>query len=225
MLKNVNPTDTIAWAKLTKKFTENKNIRMKDLFAGDKNRFKTFSRDFEGEILLDFSKNLITEEILADLIALAEEMDLKGAIKAMFSGEKINKTEGRAVLHTALRNRSNREVFVDGKNVMPKINAVLDQMKAFCAKIHCGGWKGYTGKKITDVVNIGIGGSDLGPVMVTEALKKYNIPNIRTHFISNVDGTHIAEILKIVNPENNTFSYSIKNVYNTGNNDKCSHSS
>ena len=205
MLKNVNPTETAAWAKLTEKFIANKDIRMKDLFADDKNRFKTFSRNFEEEILLDFSKNLITEEILADLLALAEEMDLKDAIKAMFSGEKINKTEGRAVLHTALRNRSNREVFVDGENVMPKINAVLDQMKAFCVKIHCGDWKGYTGKKITDVVNIGIGGSDLGPVMVTEALKKFNVPGISAHFVSNVDGTHIAETLKMVNPETTLF--------------------
>jgi len=205
MLRNVNPTDTAAWERLTKKFTANKNIRMKDLFAADKNRFNTFSRTLDDEILLDFSKNLINEEIFADLIALAEEVDLKSAIKAMFDGDKINKTEGRAVLHTALRNRGTNEVIVDGENVMPKVNAVLDQMKAFCSKIHSGDWKGYTGKKITDIVNIGIGGSDLGPVMVTEALKKYNVKGITTHFVSNVDGTHITETLKIVNPETTLF--------------------
>ena len=205
MLANMNPTESLAWAELTKKFTANKDLQMKDLFADDKSRFKTFSRTLGKEILLDFSKNIITEEIFEDLIALAEEVDLKSAIQAMFKGEKINKTEDRAVLHTALRNRSNTEVIVDGENVMPKVNAVLDQMKAFCTKIHSGDWKGYSGKKITDIVNIGIGGSDLGPVMVTEALKKYTISGITTHFVSNVDGTHITETLKVVNPETTLF--------------------
>ncbi len=205
MLANINPTESLAWAELTKKFTANKDLRMKDLFAADKNRSNTFSRTLGKEIFLDFSKNIITEEIFADLIALAEEVDLKSAIQAMFKGEKINKTEDRAVLHTALRNRSNTEVIVDGENVMPKVNAVLDQMKTFCSKIHSGDWKGYSGKKITDIVNIGIGGSDLGPVMVTEALKKYTITGISTHFVSNVDGTHITETLKVVNPETTLF--------------------
>lgn len=205
MLKNVNPTKTAAWADLNKKFEKNKSAQLKELFASDKDRFNKFSRYFGKDILLDFSKNLITEEILASLFTLADEVDLKGAIKAMFSGEVINKTEGRAVLHTALRNRSNTPVIVEGIDVMPKINAVLKQMKAFCSKIHNGEWKGYTGKKITDVVNIGIGGSDLGPVMVTEALKKYKVAGITSHFVSNVDGTHIVETLKKVSPETTLF--------------------
>lgn len=205
MLKNLNPTKTAAWADLSKKFEKNRSVQLKDLFASDKDRFAKFSRYFGKDVLLDFSKNLITEEIFASLLNLAEEIDLKGAIEAMFSGETINKTEGRAVLHTALRNRSNTPVIVDGEDVMPKINAVLKQMKEFCAKIHGGEWKGYTGKKITDVVNIGIGGSDLGPVMVTEALKKYKVNGINTHFVSNVDGTHIVETLKKVSPETTLF--------------------
>lgn len=205
MLKNLNPERTLAWTNLTKKFEKNKDIDLKKLFATDKNRFAKFSRHFGDEILLDFSKNLITDEIFDSLLALAEELDLKSAVREMFNGEKINKTEGRAVLHTALRNRSNTPVFVDGEDVMPKINAVLKQMGKFCSKIHSGEWKGYTGKKITDIVNIGIGGSDLGPVMVTEALKKYKIEDISSHFVSNVDGTHIAETLKAVSPETTLF--------------------
>ncbi|MEI6054642.1 MAG: glucose-6-phosphate isomerase [Lentisphaerota bacterium] len=207
MLKNLNPTKTAAWADLTKKYEggKSKNITLKQLFAEDKNRFEKFSRTFGGDILLDFSKNLICDKIFDSLIALAEEVDLKGATKAMFGGEVINKTEGRAVLHTALRNRSNTPVMVEGADVMPKINAVLNQMKEFCLKIHSGNWKGYTGKKITDIVNIGIGGSDLGPVMVTEALKKYKIQGINSHFVSNVDGTHIVETLKKVSPETTLF--------------------
>lgn len=205
MLKNLNPTKTVAWADLSKKFEKNKSVQLKDLFASDKDRFNKFSRYFGKELLLDFSKNLITEEIFASLLNLAEEVDLKGATKAMFSGEVINKTEGRAVLHSALRNRSNTPVIVEGADVMPKINAVLKQMKEFCSKIHSGEWKGYTGKKITDIVNIGIGGSDLGPVMVTEALKKYKVQGINSHFVSNVDGTHIVETLKKVSPETTLF--------------------
>ncbi len=203
MLKNINPTKTASWKKLTANFDE--NLQLKDLFAKDENRFQTFSRILDNEILLDFSKNLITNEIFDSLLNLAEETELKNAINAMFAGEKINRTENRAVLHTALRNRSNKPVLVDGEDVMPKINAVLEQMKNFCEKIHGGEWKGYTGKKITDIVNIGIGGSDLGPVMVTEALKKYKIDGISAHFVSNVDGTHIVETLKNLNPETTLF--------------------
>lgn len=205
MMKNINPTKTDAWKKLSELFHKNKNINLKSLFDNDTDRFNNFSINLNDEILLDFSKNLITNEIFDSLIELARETKLKNAIDAMFSGEKINRTEKRAVLHTALRNRSNTPVYVDGEDVMPKINAVLARMKSFCEKIHSGNWKGYTGKKITDIVNIGIGGSDLGPVMVTEALKKYKIPGINAHFVSNVDGTHIAETLKKLNPETTLF--------------------
>ncbi len=205
MLTNIDPVRTSAWAKLSEKYEANKDISLKELFSNDENRFNVFSRAFKDDVLLDFSKNLITEEIFEDLVALAEEVNLKSAIEAMFSGEKINKTEGRAVLHVALRNRSNREILVDGENVMPKVNTVLAQMEKFCSKIHSGEWKGYTGEKITDIVNIGIGGSDLGPVMVTEALKKYNVEGISAHFVSNVDGTHIVETLSRVHPETTLF--------------------
>lgn len=210
MLKNLNPTKTIAWSDLANKFESNKDNRLKDLFEKDKARFNKFSRYFGEEILLDFSKNLITDEIFDTLLALAHEIDLKSAINAMFRGEQINRTECRAVLHTALRNRSNTPVIVDGNDVMPKINAVLAKMKEFCLKVHTGEWKGCTGKKITDVVNIGIGGSDLGPVMVTEALKKYKTSSINSHFVSNVDGTHIVETLKALSPETTLFLVSSK---------------
>ena len=205
MLKNINPTTTVAWSELQVLFDGNSDMKISTLFANDPERFKAFSRQFNDHLLVDFSKNLITEEIFTKLLALAEEVDLKGAIKAQFSGEKINVTENRAVLHSALRNRSNTPVFVDGENVMPKINAVLEKMKAFCAKIHSGEWKGYTGKAITDIVNIGIGGSDLGPFMVTEALRPYKVEGIDAHFVSNVDGTHIVETLAKVDPETTLF--------------------
>jgi len=205
MLKNVNPRKTVSWTNLTANYEENINMQLSDLFANNENRFKNFSRILDEDLLLDFSKNLINDEIFGNLVSLAEEIGLKDAIKAMFSGEKINRTEKRAVLHTALRNRSNTPVLVDGEDVMPKINAVLKQMENFCNKIHSGQWKGYTGKKITDIVNIGIGGSDLGPVMVTEALGKYKVEGISAHFVSNVDGTHIVETLKDLNPETTLF--------------------
>jgi len=205
MLKNVNPKTTAAWARLIATFEASKNTSLKSLFAADPKRFDKFSINFGPDFLLDYSKNMITEEILADLIALAEEIDLKSAIEAMFTGEKINITEGRAVGHTALRNHSNKPVIIDGKDVMPEVNAVQAQMKEFCRKIHSGEWKGYTGKSIDTIVNIGIGGSDLGPVMVTEALKPYTVKGITTHFVSNVDGTHIAETLKKINPETTLF--------------------
>ena len=205
MLKNIDPTRTDAWKRLEKLYEERKGKHLREMFAADSRRFERFSRTLDDEILLDFSKNLIDDEIFETLLALAVECDVKGAAEAMFKGEKINRTENRAVLHTALRNRSNTPVFVDGEDVMPKINAVLKRMEDFCTKIHSGEWRGYTGKKITDIVNIGIGGSDLGPVMVTEALRAYKLDDIEPHFVSNVDGTHIAETLKRVDPETTLF--------------------
>ncbi|ARJ98212.1 glucose-6-phosphate isomerase [Escherichia coli] len=203
-MKNINPTQTAAWQALQKHFDEMKDVTIADLFAKDGDRFSKFSATFDDQMLVDYSKNRITEETLAKLQDLAKECDLAGAIKSMFSGEKINRTENRAVLHVALRNRSNTPILVDGKDVMPEVNAVLEKMKTFSEAIISGDWKGYTGKAITDVVNIGIGGSDLGPYMVTEALRPYK-NHLNMHFVSNVDGTHIAEVLKKVNPETTLF--------------------
>ena len=203
-MKNINPTQTAAWQALQKHFDEMKDVTIADLFAKDSDRFSKFSATFDDQMLVDYSKNRITEETLAKLQDLAKECDLAGAIKSMFSGEKINRTENRAVLHVALRNRSNTPILVDGKDVMPEVNAVLEKMKTFSEAIISGEWKGYTGKAITDVVNIGIGGSDLGPYMVTEALRPYK-NHLNMHFVSNVDGTHIAEVLKKVNPETTLF--------------------
>ena len=203
-MKNINPTQTAAWQALQKHFDEMKDVTIADLFAKDGDRFSKFSATFDDQMLVDYSKNRITEETLAKLQDLAKECDLAGAIKSMFSGEKINRTENRAVLHVALRNRSNTPILVDGKDVMPEVNAVLEKMKTFSEAIISGEWKGDTGKAITDVVNIGIGGSDLGPYMVTEALRPYK-NHLNMHFVSNVDGTHIAEVLKKVNPETTLF--------------------
>ncbi|EFE3288387.1 TPA: glucose-6-phosphate isomerase [Escherichia coli] len=203
-MKNINPTQTAAWQALQKHFDEMKDVTIADLFAKDGDRFSKFSATFDDQMLVDYSKNRITEETLAKLQDLAKECDLAGAIKSMFSGEKINRTENRAVLHVALRNRSNTPILVDGKDVMPEVNAVLEKMKTFSEAIISGEWKGYTGKAITDVVNIGIGGSDLGPYMVTEVLRPYK-NHLNMHFVSNVDGTHIAEVLKKVNPETTLF--------------------
>ena len=203
-MKNINPTQTSAWQALQKHYDDMKDVTIADLFAKDSDRFTRFSATFDDLMLVDFSKNRITEETVAKLQDLAKETDLAGAIKSMFSGEKINRTEDRAVLHVALRNRSNTPIIVDGKDVMPEVNAVLEKMKAFSEAIISGQWKGYTGKAITDVVNIGIGGSDLGPFMVTEALRPYK-NHLNMHFVSNVDGTHIAEVLKKVNPETTLF--------------------
>ncbi|AFG42944.1 glucose-6-phosphate isomerase [Escherichia coli] len=203
-MKNINPTQTAAWQALQKHFDEMKDVTIADLFAKDGDRFSKFSATFDDQMLVDYSKNRITEETLAKLQDLAKKCDLAGAIKSMFSGEKINRTENRAVLHVALRNRSNTPILVDGKDVMPEVNAVLEKMKTFSEAIISGEWKGYTGKAITDVVNIGIGGSDLGPYMVTEALRPYK-NHLNMHFVSNVDGTHIAEVLKKVNPETTLF--------------------
>ncbi|HAH0923526.1 TPA: glucose-6-phosphate isomerase [Escherichia coli] len=203
-MKNINPTQTAAWQALQKHFDEMKDVTIADLFAKDGDRFSKFSATFDDQMLVDYSKNRITEETLAKLQDLAKECDLAGAIKSMFSGEKINRTENRAVLHVALRNRSNTPILVDGKDVMPEVNVVLEKMKTFSEAIISGEWKGYIGKAITDVVNIGIGGSDLGPYMVTEALRPYK-NHLNMHFVSNVDGTHIAEVLKKVNPETTLF--------------------
>ena len=203
-MKNINPTNTQAWKALEAHQSQLANTTIADLFKQEKNRFNDYSLNFENQILVDFSKNKINQETLKLLRQLAKESALDDAINAMFAGEKINCTENRAVLHTALRNRSNTPVYVDGKDVMPEVNAVLAKMSAFCDRVISGEWKGYTGKAITDVVNIGIGGSDLGPYMVTEALRPYK-NHLNMHFVSNVDGTHIAETLKKVNPETTLF--------------------
>jgi glucose-6-phosphate isomerase len=198
------PVSTPAWQKLSAHFEQQKNAQMRDLFAQDPARFKNFTLEHDG-VLLDFSKNRITGETLTLLRELAVERDVPGWTRKMFTGEKINITENRAVLHIALRNRSNRPILVDGKDVMPEVNRVLDHMREFSGSVRSGAWKGYTGKAITDFVNIGIGGSDLGPVMVTEALKPYRGQGPRAHFVSNVDGTHIAETLKGLSPETTLF--------------------
>lgn len=203
MLPKINPMTTNAWNRLEEYHFEFEGKHMKELFANDTNRFQKYSLRFE-DILVDFSKNIIVDEVREALVELANECGLKSAIESMFTGDKINVTEDRAVLHVALRNRSNTPIIVDGEDVMPEINAVLNQMKAFSEEVISGTWKGYTGKPITDIVNIGIGGSDLGPLMVTEALKPYK-NHLNLHFVSNVDGTHIAETLKKVNPETTLF--------------------
>ena len=203
-MKNINPTNTQAWKALEAHQSQLAHTTIADLFKQEENRFNDYSLTFENQILVDFSKNKINQETLKLLHQLAKESALDEAINAMFTGEKINRTENRAVLHTALRNRSNTPVYVDGKDVMPEVNAVLAKMSAFCDRVISGEWKGYTGKAITDVVNIGIGGSDLGPYMVTEALHPYK-NHLNMHFVSNVDGTHIAETLKKVNPETTLF--------------------
>ncbi len=197
-------TSSPGWQNLQKHYDAQRDVQMRDLFAQDPARFEKFSLEFEG-VLFDFSKNRVTWETLKLLRELAVEQDVVGMAKKMFSGEKINITENRAVLHIALRNRSNTPILVDGKDVMPEVNAVLEHMETFSQAVRSGEWKGYTGKPITDFVNIGIGGSDLGPVMVTEALKPYAKKGLKAHFVSNVDGTHIAETLKTLSPETTLF--------------------
>ena len=209
MLKSTNPTQTEAWSKLDAHFLDMNLVHMKELFAQDPKRFDTFSVKFK-DILLDYSKNIITQETISLLIELANECGLKEAITQMYSGEIINETEGRSVLHIALRNRANTPIFVDGKDVMPDVNRVLKQVESFSNKVINGFWRGYTGHKIKDIVNIGIGGSDLGPVMVTEALGAYKTDKIKVHFVSNVDGTHIVETLKQLNPETTLFMIASK---------------
>ena len=208
MLQKINPTKTNAWKELEKHRNTMQDTSMKEMFAEDAERFNKFSIQFE-DILLDFSKNIINEKTMKLLIQFTHECGLEDAIEKMFAGDTINETENRVVLHTALRNFSVNPVIVDGKDVMPEVKAVFHQMKEFSAKLLSGEWKGYTGKQITDIVNIGIGGSDLGPVMVTEALKPY-WKNITPYFVSNVDGTHIAETLKKLNPETTLFMIASK---------------
>ena len=203
MLSTINFTSTAAYKALLSDQTRLASTTIAQLFAGDSKRQATYSQTFNG-IFFDYSKNLIDEKGFQSLLQLAMECGLGEAIKAQFSGDKINQTEGRSVLHTALRAKSSASVLVDGENIIPKIQAVKAQMKEFSDKVISGSWKGYSGKEITDVVNIGIGGSDLGPVMVTEALKPYKT-RLNVHFVSNVDGTHIAETLKKVNPETTLF--------------------
>ncbi|WP_316822206.1 glucose-6-phosphate isomerase [Pedobacter gandavensis] len=203
MLPTINFTETAAYKYLTDHFIGINEKSLKDLFTEDASRFEKFSILFE-DILVDYSKNRIDDTTMALLMQLARECKLDEAIKAMFKGDKINQTEGRQVLHIALRNQGNDPILVDGKNVMEEVNKVLEKMDKFSQDIISGSWKGYTGKAITDVVNIGIGGSDLGPVMVTEALKAYK-NHLNMHFVSNIDGTHIAETLKNVNPETTLF--------------------
>jgi len=192
--------DLPAWQALEEHQREMAEVHMRDLFARDPQRFERFSLQL-GDILLDYSKNRITAETMALLLDLARQADVAGKIEAMFTGEKYNNTEKRAVLHVALRNRSSRPIFVDSVDVMPEVNRVLAHMRAFSEEVRSGAWKGYTGKAIADVVNIGIGGSDLGPKMVCEALKPYGKPGLRVHFVSNVDSTDLVETLKLVNPE------------------------
>ncbi len=203
MLPKHNPTQTAAWKKLKTHHKTLKNTAIKALFEADNNRFKKFSLQYP-DMLVDFSKNIMNARTHSLLLELAQEVELETAIAQMFGGEMINQTENRSVLHTALRNRSEKPVFYNKENVMPPIKAVLEQMKVFVQKITSGAWKGYTEKPITDVVNIGIGGSDLGPVMVVEALKSYK-NHLNIHFVSNVDASHIAEVLKKVNPETTLF--------------------
>jgi len=209
MLQKIDPTTTKSWKKLADHFDSMKHIHMKTLFKEDPQRFDKFSMRFD-DILVDYSKNRITEETLELLVELANEVGLKDAIEKMFQGAKLNETENRAVLHVALRNRGNAPVLVDGNDVMPEVNAVLDKMKAFSHMVISGEWRGYTGKPITDIVNIGIGGSDLGPLMVTEALRPYGKKGLAVHYVSNVDGTHITETLKPLDPETTLFMVASK---------------
>lgn len=203
MLPKIDFTKTQAYQYLADHFIQINAHSLKDLFQADPNRFDKFSV-FLGDILLDYSKNRVNEETMALLAQLARECKLQDAIDAMFGGEKINETENRAVLHTALRNRSGEPVMMDGEDIMPEIRSVLERMRGFSERVISGQWKGYTGNEITDVVNIGIGGSDLGPVMVSEALKSYKT-RLNVHFVSNVDGTQIAETLQNLNPSTTLF--------------------
>jgi len=199
-----DPTQTSAWNALRTHFEEVAELRMRDLFADDPARAERFSLSL-GDLLFDFSKNRITEHTLSLLLELAEQCRVRDWVERMFGGDLINETEGRAVLHTALRNRGDREVVVDGADVMPDVRRVLDQMRSFTTSVREGTWLGHTGRAITDIVNIGIGGSDLGPVMVTEALRPYWKDGLRAHFVSNVDGTHLSETLRRVDPETTLF--------------------
>jgi len=200
----VDPTQTAAWKALRAHHEAVADLPMRDLFVDDSERAARFSLAL-GDLLFDYSKNRVTDQTMSLLIDLCEECGVRDWIARMFSGDTINETEGRAVLHTALRNRGGRSVMVDGADVMPDIRRVLSQMRAFTTSVREGVWLGHTGRAITDVVNIGIGGSDLGPVMVTEALRPYWKQGLRAHFVSNVDGTHLSEVLRQVQPETTLF--------------------
>ena len=204
MLPKINPTSTNAWQQLQLHFLEIKDVHLKELFKNEPDRFRKYSLCTD-ELVFDYSKNLITDKTKQLLLQLAEECKVKEAINAMFNGDAINETEKRSVLHVALRNFSGRPVYAQGNDVMPEVKKVLRKIKSFCTSVHSGNHRGYTNKKIKYIVNIGIGGSDLGPLMVTEALKPYWVEDIQTFFVSNVDGTHITETLKKVNPERTLF--------------------
>jgi glucose-6-phosphate isomerase len=200
----MTPINIPEWQSLDRHYSDLKFVSMREQFALDSGRFKRFTAT-SGDLLLDYSKNRITQETMDKLVALARAVDVSGWTERMFTGDSINHTEGRAVLHTALRNRSNTSVMVDGEDVMPKVNAVLEKMKRFCAQVHSGEWVGYTGKTITDIVNIGIGGSDLGPAMICDALEPYGIDGMIAHFVSNVDGTDLSTTLEKLDPETTLF--------------------
>lgn len=204
MLRDRNPSKLKSWIALQEKYEKIKNLRITDMFNADPDRIAKMTRLFH-DLYLDFSKNIIDDEAMELLFGLAEESEVGEAVRSMFSGEKINTTENRSVLHIALRNRSQRSIYVDGEDVMPKIHAVLDRMRAFCEGIHQGVHRGFAGDRITDVVNIGIGGSDLGAVMVSEALKPFATFGVSPHFVSNVDGSQLAEVLKELKPETTLF--------------------
>ncbi|MCG8423671.1 MAG: glucose-6-phosphate isomerase [Proteobacteria bacterium] len=203
-------TESAAWNALAAHRATMDGVTIRGLFESDSGRFDRFSHTLGDSLLFDYSKHRVTEETMRLLLALAEQADVPGYIERMFSGQRINLTEKRPVLHIALRNRSNRPIEVDGRDVMPLVNGVLDKMRSFSGKIRNGEWKGHTGKSITDIVNIGIGGSDLGPVMVTEALKPYTKNGPRTHFVSNIDGTHLAETLAGLSAETTLFTVASK---------------
>ena len=209
MLPKINPTDTASWKALKTHFEKMSTTHLRTLFSNDPNRFSTYSVQHD-DLLVDYSKNLIDDKTMNLLLDLAKEAKLKDAIDAFFNGDKINETEGRAVMHTALRNISGKPVIIDGKDVMPQVQASLAQIKTFSDELSSGQWKGCTGKPIKSIVNIGIGGSDLGPVMVCEALKHYNTNGITAYFVSNVDGTHMAETLKKIDPEETLFMIASK---------------
>ena len=202
-LNKTNPTKTEVWKKLTTHYKETKDTRLRDLFSSDTNRAEKFTLQWK-DFLFDYSKNRISTETMQLLLQLAEEVNLKSAIKAYYDGDIINETEGRAVLHTALRAKKSDKILVDGVNVMPEVYEVKQHIKEFTDKVIHGELKGYSGKSFTDVVNIGIGGSDLGPAMVTEALKFYK-NHLSIHFVSNVDGDHVHEVLKTLDPETTLF--------------------
>ena len=202
-MRNVNPTTTKAWHKLGRHYGEIKNIHLKSLCKNNNRRKTNFTIQFN-DFEFNYSKNRISEKTLEYLLELANEVELKSAVHAYFTGKKINQTENRAVLHTALRNQSNNGIFIDGKNILPEIKETLGKMESFSKNVISGTWKGYTGKSITDVVNIGIGGSDLGPDMVVESLKYYK-NHLNVHFVSNIDGDHVQEVIKNLNPETTLF--------------------